>query len=128
MYLVNPRPHGNQQGFSIKYLLKLNTTKIVRSLKDSEHPFTRMSNTVLNLKADEVGIMFQILSNSDKWIINKNDVWKKSKLGKDRFERAWKHLKELGYIVINKTPMNDGKFGYSYIIYEIPLHKIGIGT
>lgn len=98
----------------------MNTTKIVRSPKDKENPFTRMSNSIGNLRADEIGIMFQILSHSDNWVLNKNDVMKKSKLGKARFERAWNHLKELGYIVINKLPMKDGKFCYSYIIYEIP--------
>ena len=98
----------------------MNTTTIVRSLKDKNNPFTRLSNLIGNLKADEAGIMFQILSNSDKWVLNKDDVMKKSKLGRDRFDRAWDHLKDQGYIVINKIPMKGGKFGYSYTIYEIP--------
>lgn len=98
----------------------MNKTKIVRSLKDKDHPFTRLSNSIGNLKADEIGIMFHLLSNTDNWILNKTDIMRKSKLGQDRFERAWNHLKELGYVVINRIPMQDGKFGYSYIIFEMP--------
>jgi predicted transcriptional regulator len=98
----------------------MNTTKIIRSKRDKENPFTRMSNSIGNLKADEIGIMFQLLSNSDNWIINKDDVKRKSKLGERRFVRAWNHLKELGYIEIQKLPMKNGKFCYHYTIYEIP--------
>lgn len=74
-----------------------------------------------DLRAEEIGIMFHILSNSDNWILNKDDIMKKSKLGKDRFKTCWNHLKELGYIVINKLPVKDGKFNYSYTIYEKPV-------
>ena len=76
----------------------MNTTKIIRSNKDKENPFTRMPNSIGNLKADEIGIMFHILSNSDDWVINKDDILSKSKLGKGRFTKSWNHLKKLGYI------------------------------
>ncbi len=98
----------------------MNTTKIVRSKRDKENPFTRIANSILNLKADEVGIMLQILSNSDSWVINKDVVWKRSKLGERRFDRAWNHLKGLGYIEVEKRPMKNGKFCYHYIIHEVP--------
>jgi len=64
--------------------------------------------------------MLQILSNSDTWVLNKEDVFRKSKMGRDRFETVWNHLKQLGFVEIVKTPMPDGKFQYSYIINEIP--------
>ena len=98
----------------------MNTTKIIRSKRGKEYPFTRISNSIANLKADDAGIMLQILSNSDSWVINKDVVRKRSKLGRDRFEKAWKHLKELGHITLRKLPMKNGKFCYSYTIYEIP--------
>jgi hypothetical protein len=98
----------------------MNTTKIIRSKKDIDNPFTRISNSIANLKADEAGIMLQILSNSDSWVINKAVVLKRSKLGRDRFKKAWNHLKELGHITLKKLPIENGKFCYHYTIYEIP--------
>jgi len=98
----------------------MNTTKILRSPKDKLNPFTRISKSIANLKAEEAGIMLQILSNSDSWVLNKQDVYRKSKLGKDRFEKVWNNLKQLGYIKIVKAPVPNGKFQYSYIIHEIP--------
>jgi len=116
---VNLRPTEINRDFHI-YRVEMNTTKIVRSPKDSNNPFTRISNSIGILKADEVGVMFQILSNSDSWVLNKKDIQRRSKLGRDRFERIWNHLKELGYIVIIKLPLKDGRFRYSYTIYEEP--------
>jgi hypothetical protein len=98
----------------------MNTTKIIRPKREIDNPFTRISNSIANLKADEAGIMLQILSNSDSWVINKEVVMKRSKLGKTRFTKAWNHLKELGHITLNKLPMENGKFCYQYTIYEIP--------
>lgn len=98
----------------------MNTTKFVRSIKDNKHPYTQISNSILNLKADEAGIMLQILSNSDSWVINKVVVLKRSKLGRDRFAKAWNHLKELGHITLKKLPIENGKICYEYTIYEIP--------
>lgn len=98
----------------------MNTTKIIRSPKDNKHPYTRISNSIANLKADEAGIMLQILSNADSWVINKAVVMQRSKLGRDRFAKAWNHLKELGHITLRKLPMENGKFCYEYTIYEIP--------
>lgn len=98
----------------------MNTTKIIRSPRNKENPFTRISNSIALLKADEAGIMLQILSNSDNWILNKDQIRKRSQLGRVRFNGCWKHLKELGYIDIRKLPMKNGKFCNKYTIYEIP--------
>jgi predicted transcriptional regulator len=98
----------------------MNTTKFIRSKRDIDNPFTHISNSIANLKADEAGIMLQILSNADSWVINKDVVLKRSKLGKTRFTKAWNHLKELGHITLKKLPIENGKFCYQYTIYEIP--------
>ena len=98
----------------------MNTTKIIRSKRDIDNPFTRVSNSIANLKADEAGIMLQILSNSDSWVINKAVVLKRSKLGKTRFTKAWNHLKELGYITVARLSTKNGQFYSHYTIYEIP--------
>lgn len=107
-------------GFRFYTIDEMNTTKIMRAPKDGTHPFTRISNSIGNLKADEIGIMFHLLSNSDDWIINKEDIRKKSKLGERRFDTAWNHLKKLRYIIIEKLPGEHGKFCYRYIINEEP--------
>lgn len=98
----------------------MNTTTYVRTPRISEYPFTRISNSIAKLPAAEAGIMLQILSNSNDWVINKEVVRKRSGLGKDRFTKAWNHLKNLGYISIKRKPSQNGKIQYDYIIYENP--------
>jgi len=102
------------------FYFKMNTTTYVRFPRNNEHPFTRISNSIAKLPAVEAGIMLQILSNSDDWVINKEVVRKRSGLGKDRFKKAWNHLKTLGYISIKQIPSQNGKIQYEYTIYENP--------
>jgi predicted transcriptional regulator len=85
-----------------------------------ENPFTRIPNSIGKLSAEEISIMFHILANSDDWVINRDDILRKSKLGKTRFTKAWNHLKELGYINVTRLPGKNGQFNYHYTIYEIP--------
>jgi len=98
----------------------MNNTTYVRSPRNKENPFTRISNSIAKLPAVEAGIMLQILSNSDDWVINKEVVRDRSGLGKDRFKKAWNHLKTLGYISIKQIPSQNGKIRYEYTIYENP--------
>jgi len=98
----------------------MNTTKYVRSTNYIKNPYTKISNSIAKLPAPEAGIMFQILSNSDDWVINKEVVRERSGLGKDRFRKAWNHLKELGYITRRIIPSQNGQFCHHYTIYEIP--------
>jgi len=100
----------------------MNTTKIIRALKDKEHSFTRISNQLINderLSDCEVGIMVRILTNSDEWIINKEHLAKKSLMTKGSFTSAWKKLIEFGYIKQNKVK-GKGKVYYEYEIIENP--------
>lgn len=98
----------------------MNTTRIIRAPKNKENPYTQIPNSIRNLEVEEIGIMFHILSNSDDWVINKNDILRKSKLGKTRFTNAWNHLKELGYIIVTRLPRKNGQFNYHYTIYAKP--------
>jgi len=98
----------------------MNSTKYVRSPRDRDNPFTRISNSIAKLPAVEAGIMLQILSNSDDWVINKEVIKKRSGLGRDGFKGAWNSLKSKGYISVNRIPTQNGKFQYEYIIYEDP--------
>lgn len=108
----------------------MNTTKIIRALKDKEHHFTRISNQLINderLSDCEVGIMVRILTNSDEWIINKEHLAKKSLMTKGSFTSAWKKLIEFGYIKQNKVK-GKGKVYYEYEITENPHRDIKKST
>ena len=98
----------------------MNTTTYVRSPRNNKDPFTRISNSIAKLPAVEAGIMLQILSNSDDWVINKKVVRDKSGLGEVSFTKAWNHLKELGYITRRMSPTQNGQFCHHYTIHEIP--------
>ncbi|NCB67424.1 MAG: hypothetical protein EOM47_01075 [Bacteroidia bacterium] len=74
------------------------------------------------LTCDEVRVLVYLLSLPKDWSIYKTNIWKKINIGRDRFNKTWKSLESLGYIVKNpilgKNNMIDG---YSYIIYEEPV-------
>lgn len=99
----------------------MNTTYYVRSPRNKKHPFTRISNSIAKLPAPQAGIMLQILSNSDDWVINKEVVKKRSGLGKVSFEKHWKHLQQLGHIITKKLKDKNGVIFYEHTIYEIPM-------
>lgn len=97
----------------------MNKTRIIRSPKDKEHPFTRISNRLIcdqKLSDTEVGIMVRILANSDDWIINKEYQQKRSLLTRGTFNTAWRNLVANGYIV--QTKNFKPKISYVYTIFE----------
>ena len=97
----------------------MNKTRIIRSLKDKEHPFTRISNRLIcdqKLSDTEVGIMVRILANSDDWIISKEYQQKRSLLTRGNFNTAWRNLVANGYI--EQTKIFKPKISYVYTVFE----------
>ena len=56
--------------------------------------------TDVRLDATEIGIMMLLFKhcNDKNWIVNITNVQKESKIGRIKFSKAEKHLKELGYL------------------------------
>ena len=65
----------------------------------------------------DIGLLTWLLSNSKKYVINKNKVMERSGLPEKKFLTSWKKLQELGYVV--KIPFQRG---VEWVINEIPAH------
>lgn len=97
-----------------------NQTIYIRESYNEEHPFTIISNHIVNdenLSAIEKGIMLMILSNSNDYVLNSTYLQKQSGLGKVTFNKALRKLKNIGYLI--KKPLKNG--GYKWIVMESTL-------
>jgi hypothetical protein len=90
-----------------------NSTTFKRCPKNKEHPFTRMPSHLFKLDGYQVAIMGYIISNSDTWIIVKSEIKNRTKFPRNKFNKAWKSLEDLGYI---KKSQIQG--GWDYTIIE----------
>ena len=100
----------------------MNKTTILRSPKDKDHPFTRISNILIadsRLSDTEVGVMVRILANSDDWIINKDYQKRKSLLTRGSFNTAWRNLITCGYI--EQIKIFSPQISFTYKIFENPV-------
>jgi len=95
-----------------------NKTIYYRASHDEKHPYTMISNTLIKdnrLSILEKGLMIYLLSNSDKYVINKSVILRDSGHGRKAIDNAFKNLKELNYIayMYNKNV-------HTWIINEYP--------
>jgi hypothetical protein len=92
-----------------------NTSTIIRKTKDKSNPYTMLSNNLLKLDGYERAIMFELLSNDDKFIINKNVVFTRLGFPRKKFNEAWTRLQNKFFISC------DRKFGsVHWVINEDP--------
>lgn len=103
-----------------------NTGQIVRSKKTGKSRYTPISNEILQSKtltAEQKSILVHLLSLPEDWVVYKTEIWKEMNIGRDRFNKAWTRLVELGYIYSIKMIDSDTNLikGYNHIVYEEPL-------
>lgn len=103
-----------------------NTGQIVRSKKTGKSRYTPISNEILQSKtltAEQKSILVHLLSLPEDWVVYKTEIWKEMNIGRDRFNRAWTRLVELGYIYSVKVIDSESNLikGYNHIVYEEPL-------
>jgi hypothetical protein len=96
-------------------MIKRNSTTVNKCPRDEDHPYNMLSAKLFGLNGYQLPIMAQILSNKEGWIVVKSDIRKKLGFPRDKFDDAWKSLKDLGYINIKRI-----QGGYKYTIYEDP--------
>jgi len=102
-----------------------NTGQIVRSKKTGKSRYTPISNEILQsrvLTPEQKSILVHLLSLPEDWIVYKTEIYKDMNIGRDRFNKTWKCLVELGYIVSFKIIDKNSNLikGYNHIIYEEP--------
>lgn len=94
-----------------------NQTTYNRAKHNKKHPYDTISKKLIRdkrLNATAVGLMSIILSNSDSYIINRNDILNRSNLNSNQFKVTWKMLMDYKYIVA----IYEGNHKWSYIINE----------
>lgn len=106
-----------------------NTGQIVRSKKNGKSRYTPISNDILQSKTltpEQKSILVHLLSLPEDWVVYKTEIWKDMNMGRDRFNKSWTGLVELGYIVSVKmidTTSNLIK-GYNHVVYEVPVPSL----
>ncbi|MBN1183426.1 MAG: hypothetical protein JXB49_14130 [Bacteroidales bacterium] len=94
-------------------MTKQNSTTFIRCPKDEQHPFNRLPASLFSLNGYQLAIMAQILSNCDNWNLVKYEIGKRLGFPREKFNKAWRSLEDLGYI--KKTQIQSG---WEYIITE----------
>jgi|688.fasta_scaffold416454_2 hypothetical protein len=101
----------------------INKTIILREPKKGKSGYTPISNKILQsntLTANEKSILVHLLSLPKTFVIIKGDIWKKMKIGRDAFNKAWKGLESHGYTKSERI-MDKGLFkGWIHYISELP--------
>jgi hypothetical protein len=103
-----------------------NTGQIVRSKKTGKSRYTPISNEILQSKTltpEQKSILVHLLSLPEDWVVYKTEIWKDMNIGRDRFNKSWTTLVELGYIYSVKVIDSNSNLikGYNHIIYEEPI-------
>jgi hypothetical protein len=101
-----------------------NTGQILRSKKNAKSRYTPISNEILQSKTltpEQKSILVHLLSLPEDWVVYKTEIWKDMNIGRDRFNKAWSVLVNLGYIVSIRMIKSNGQLeGYNHIVYEEP--------
>ena len=106
-----------------------NTGQIVRSKKNGKSRYTPISNDILQSKtltSEQKSILVHLLSLPEDWVVYKTEIWKDMNIGRDRFNKSWTALVELGYIVSVKMIDTNTNLirGYNHIVYEEPVSDL----
>jgi len=103
-----------------------NTGQIIRSKKTGKDRYTPISNEILQSKIltpEQKSILVHLLSLPSDWVVYKTEIWKDMNIGRDRFNKDWIILVELGYILSIKMIDSNTNLikGYNHVVYEEPI-------
>lgn len=102
---------------------------IVRSKR--RDTYTKIDNEIFKNVNDlvAVGLLAYLLSLPDDWTVYKTTIYPKFKQGRGAVDRAFKILKELGYLVGKRKKDSKGLIdGFEWIVYETPFDRGFIHT
>lgn len=95
---------------------------IIKRIKNKTKNFTVVSNEIFqrsDVSARAKGIYAYIMTLPDDWDLYKSELYKHFSEGRDAIDKAFKELETLGYIMMEKTKDNKGRFvGWDYRIIE----------
>jgi len=84
--------------------------------------FAQIPNATLldqRLSLDAKGLLCHMLAKPTDWQWHKSQVMKETRCGRDRFERIWKELVEIGYVQVS-TYLENGLKRYDFTLYDMP--------
>lgn len=111
-------------------MVKLNTTKIIRTHRFSKSKLTFIANSLLQnpkVSLEVKGLVSFILSLPEDWIIYKGQIQRALEMGDTKFDRIWKEAVEAGFIKTIKS-REKGKFIYHYEVSDSELTAGGKPT
>jgi hypothetical protein len=94
-------------------IIQRNTTIYNRCPKNELFPFIRVPANLLKLNGYQQAIMTQIISNKDGWNLVKYEISRRLGFPRNKFNKAWKSLEDLGYIKKDRI-----QGGWEYKIIE----------
>lgn len=107
------------------------STIIHRTPKDREHPFTTISNDIIDdtrLSAEARLILIKMLRNKDDYSYSIGSISQSTGISIGKVSRALKELADTGYLRISKSrPTGYGAgrgFITTYEVFENPIAKI----
>ena len=100
-----------------------NKSKIIRQA-DVTKNFSIIPNHIaqsIELSPNAKSLIIHLLSMPDDWYYIKTQFWRKTNLGRDAFNKAWKELEDVGYICSERIIEGNLVRGYNYIISDLPI-------
>ena len=100
--------------------------KIIRSPHDEEHPFTRISNQIIEspqLSSKAKMVLCFLLSRPETWQVSPSGIARYLKEGVDYVRSGLKELEQAGYLQIDRTQKQTRFHRFDYTVMEFPIRN-----
>lgn len=96
------------------------------SIIKSKHAgnFTVIPNDILkaNISFEAIGLLCYLLSLPHDWVVYKKNIMIDKGIGREKLDRIFKELTDLGYIITVKKINTVGQFEYEHVVYDKPFN------
>lgn len=120
----NPNPKPNRRPRKSVDTCGEATPGIIRAPKDAEHPYGRLSNTVLtpnsDLPLDTLALLHYLLSKPENWQVQMGHLRYVLNVGRDKLQRMIEDLEKAGHLVRRRTQGKGGRWIWESTVYEVP--------
>ena len=95
----------------------MSTIRVSKTDKFAQIPNATLLDRRISL--DAKGLLCHMLAKPTDWTWHKSQVMKETGCGRDRFERIWKELINVGYVQVS-TYLENGLKRYDFTLYDLP--------
>lgn len=125
MGVQNVRTEGRINGFFMGKI-KMAVERISASVAHfDERPYTTLINETMTLIPCPVAfsIYVYLQTKPEGWLVRRKDVMTRFSIGRDRYDKAIKKLKDIGLVSHNKKKCEGGKItAWELVIHYEPQH------